>query len=273
MGVMMERMLLATGEISDQATITGFQGVGDLLIGNLKKQSLQEIYRVMGDYAVIDVDLGAAKILNMVAIMGHSGSSNAFARLTASATNINAPSFDTGNRPFRSHQSTYGGDQSAANRLAYGKNLYFEYFEPQAMRYLRMEISDPGAEYIDMGRIYASHAFQPSFNMVYGFAQGILDGSQEYETTSGDSVSLKRKKRRYADLTLQDLSEDEVFAELYPLDNLVGTTGDVLFVPKPDEKEYLQLNAIYGKIEQLQPNAAISFDRFSRQYRIKELLP
>ncbi|TGE04623.1 hypothetical protein [Hymenobacter fodinae] len=255
----MERMLLATGALSDQATITGPTGAGDLVLGNLKRQSLQEVYRVLGDAAELNIDLGAAQLVNVVAIMGHSGLSGSTARVTASNTPGGAD-YDSGAVPF------------ITGTKHFDKSLFFLFFQPVSYRYWRIEISNPGAAYLDLGRLYIAKAFQPSFNMVYGFQHGFTDGSQEFETSSGDSISLKRKKRRFADLMLEDLSEDEVFAELYPLDQLVGATGDVLLVPKPDDT-HLQFSAIYGKIEAMQPNVNTSFNRFTRQFRVRELLP
>ena len=254
-------MLLATGALSDTAVIAGPTGAGDLTIDNLKRQSLQELYRVLGNACVLDIDLGTARTVNLVALAGHNGSTAATARVTASNT-LGGTDYDSGSLPLISGAKRF--DNSLFLRLLPVAVSY---------RYWRIEISDPAAAYLDFGRLYVANAFQPSYNMVYGFQQGFIDPSQEYETISGDSISLKRKKRRFAELTLEDLTEDEVFAELYPLDQLVGTTGDVLFVPQPGDETHLQFTAIYGKIEAMQPNVITSYNRFTRQYRIKELLP
>jgi hypothetical protein len=253
-------MLLATGVLSDNATITGPSGVGDLTIDNLKRQSLQDLYRVLGDTVMLDVDLTTPQAINVVALMGHSGSATATARVTASNT-LGGADFDSGLLPMVTGQKQFA------------KSLFFLLTGGVTFRYWRIEVNDPGVAYLDIGRLYIALAFQPSYNMVWGFQQGFIDPSQEYETTSGDSISLKRKKRRFSELSLEDLSEDEVFSEIYPLDSLIGSTGDVLFVPKPDDVSRLQFSAIYGKIEAMQPNVATSYDRFTRQFRIKELLP
>jgi hypothetical protein len=257
----MERMLLATGVLSDNATITGPTGAGDLTIDNLKRQSLQDVYRVLGESCVLDIDLGSIEAVNMIALCGHSGSDFATVRVTA------------GNFP---GASTYNSGPllMVTGDRQFDKSLFMLFIKPGiSAANWRIEITDPGAAWIDIGRLYVAKAFQPSYNMTYGFQQGIIDPSQEFETISGDSISLKRKKRRFAELNLEDLTEDEVFAELYPLDLLIGSTGDVLFVPNPGDVSRLQFTAIYGKIEAMNPNVTTSFDRFARQFRIKELLP
>jgi hypothetical protein len=254
----MERMLLATGTLSDAAIITGPTGAGDLTIDNLKRQSLQEPYRIIGNSAVIDIDLLNAVPVNVIALIGHNGSAGGTVQVTASNT-FGGYAYNSGVLPF------------VTGPKQFDKSLFF-LFTDQTFRYWRITITD-NQDYIEIGRLYISNAFQPSYNMIWGFQQGFTDASQEYETISGDSISLKRKKKRFAELSLEDLSEDEVFAELYPLDKMIGTSGDVLFIPKPDEITHLQFNAIYGKIEALQPNALTAYNRFSRQFRIKELLP
>ncbi|MBX0289728.1 hypothetical protein K3G63_04725 [Hymenobacter sp. HSC-4F20] len=257
----MERMLLATGALSDNATITGPTGAGDLSIDNLKQQSLQEVYRVLGSACVLDIDLTTAQAFNLVGLMGHNGSESGTVRVTASDT-LGGATYDSGTLPL------------VTGPKQFDKSLFLLFLgAPITYRYCRIEITDPAAAYIELGRVYVSNAFQPSYNMVYGFQQGFIDPSEKYRTTSGDRVPRKQKKWRFADWNLEDLTEDEVFSELYPLDKLVGTTQDVLFVPKPDDISHLQFTAIYGTIEAMNPNVATSFDRFSRQFRVEELLP
>lgn len=256
----MQQMVLATGQLSDAATITGPVGAGDLGIGNLQQKSLQLPYRVIGSTVTLDIDLLAARAINLFAVIGHSGSATATARVTAGAT-VGASTYDSGSLPF-----VTGTKQTA-------KSLFLLFIKPaKTYRYWRIEISDTGAPYLDLGRLYVSNAFQPTYNMVYGFQQGVVDPSQEFGTISGDSISLKRRKYRFADLTLEDLTEDEVFGRVFPLDQYAGSTEDVLFVPDPEQSTYLQQQAIYGKMD-VNPNAITAFNRYSRQYKIRELLP
>ena len=262
----MERMILANGSLSDAATITGATGLGDLTIGNLKRQSLQEFYRSNGGQNVIDVDFGRPVTLNVAALIAHTAGINATCQVIA-GTAAGAASFDTGIMPMQSQLEA----SSAAPDM--GKNLFFQFFAPQTYRYWRFTINDPDAAYLDIGRLYLSNAFQPSFNMAYGMTQVFQDMSSEFLTVSGDSISQKRPKRRVTDFSLEDLSEGEAYKDLLMLDRLVGTTGDVLFVPKPDDKAFLQINAVYGKIAEPAPVSWTAFSRFQRQYRIVELVP
>ena len=257
----MERMLLATGVLSDAAIIAGPIGAGDFSLNNLKKQSLQQFYRVNGQTVTLDFDLGAAKLIDTIALIAHNAGGTANVQVTAGAV-PGASTYDSGVLP------------AITGSKRFGKSLFFLFIPGgQAFRYWRIVLNAPDNTAVDIGRVYLSDSFQPSYNMVYGMQQGFIDPSQEYETVSGDSVSLKRKKRRMVDFTLEDLSEEETFTQLYPFDQLVGQTGDVLLVPKPDDTTYLQFSAIYGKIETTQPFSNTSWNRFSRQYKIKELLP
>lgn len=262
----MEKMILATGVLSDLATITGPTGLGDLGIDNLKRQSLQEPYRFSGGSAVIDVDFGQPVTLNVAALIGHTGGQNATCQVTAGAT-VGASTFDTTEKPFQSQV------EASSTAPSFSHNLFFQLFAPQTYRYWRFTINDPDASYIDIGRLYLSKAFQPDYNMVYGMTQGFVDMSSEFVTQSGDSISLKRPKRRISEFNLEDLSEGESYGQLLVLDNLIGTTKDVLFVPRPDDKTYLQINAVYGKVSEIQPVAWTEWNRFTRNYKITELIP
>lgn len=257
----MQQMVLATGQLSDAAVLSGPTGAGDLGLLNLQQKSLQRPYRVIGSTITLDIDLLSAQSINLFAIIGHSGSATATARVTAGAA-AGASTYNSGLLPF------------VTGTKQFTKSLFMLFIKPaQSYRYWRIEISDSAAAYLDLGRLYVSNAFQPTYNMTYGFQQGVIDPSQEFATISGDSISLKRRKQRFVDLTLEDLTEDEVFGRVYPLDQYVGTTEDVLFVPDPDQLAYLQQQAIYGKIDAVQPNAITAFNRYSRQFKIKELLP
>jgi hypothetical protein len=272
-------MIIATPVLSDAATITGSTASGSLTIDNLKTMSLREVYRAASASAVtITVDLGAAKAINLFSLIGHSGSSRSYARVRAATSLANltsSPGYDTGNVPFRSHQSgydaTWASGVSDEEAGAMDKNIFLRYFSTQTFRYWQVDISDPNSSYLDIGRIYVSKAWQPAVNMNYGFGDGWIDPSRKSRTVSGQIVPIERKKYRIAELTLSFGTKTEMYSNAFEIERLRGRTRDVLFTPDPDETTDLQRRTIYGTLENLQPIINSNYGIFEKTLRIEEL--
>lgn len=273
----MQNMILATPVLSDAATLSGTASSGDLGIGNLQKMSLKQVYRSISATMFIEADLGAAKAVNLIALIGHSGSSRSYARIRAASVYANlttAPDYDSGLLPFRSHQTGYDAAWAAGvsdeQKGALGKNLFMKFFATQTYRYWRIDIVDPQASYIDIGRLYISNAFQPAINIEYGINEGINDPSRKTRTVSGELIPVERKKWRYVDFSLGYASKQEMFDRIFTIENTRGSTRDVLFVVDPDEKEHLQYRSYYGTMSN-QPISNPMYSLFSKTFRIEEI--
>jgi hypothetical protein len=276
----MQNMLLACPVLSDNSTLTGSASSGALGINNLKEIDLKQVYRVNNTTAFIVSDLGAYQKINFVAIVGHNGSSRSFARVRAanSMSDLTSnPTFDTGDVPFRSHQTGYDNLWAASvTDEDYGsmpKNLFFQYFHDINCRYWRIDIVDPDAKYIDLGRLYISQAWQPETNIDYGISHGLIDPSRKARTKAGSTVSVELSPYRYVDFKLGFGSEVEMFDHAFEFDRLRGRTKDVLFIHDPDAKAYLQKRSVYGTMESLQPVVNTAFDIFEKTFRIEEITP
>ncbi|MCE6993050.1 hypothetical protein [Dyadobacter sp. CY323] len=275
----MQNMLLATPILSDAATIIGSTASGSLGINNLKTPSLKEVYRAANAASVfIIADLGSAKTINMVALIGHSGSSRSYARIRGATSQANltaAPGYDSGLVPFRSHQSGYdagwasGVQDEQAGSL--DRNMFFKKFADQTFRWWQIDIVDPNSVYLDIGRIYISKAWQPEVNMDYGLAEGWIDPSRKSRTVSGEMIPLERKKFRYADFTFSYATQDEVYNNAFEIERLRGRTKDVLYINDPDATAHLQRRSIYGTLEGFQPIINTAFSIFQKTFRIEEI--
>lgn len=263
----MQNMLLATPILSDAATITGNIGAGALGISNLQKMSVKNPYRVIGDTIALTVDLGASVPFNLVALIAHNMSAIASVRIRASNTNNPATApYDTGLLPARSDQTGF-----VASGYALAKNLFFNFSATQTYRYVFLDILDTGAAYIDIGRLYVSKAFQPTTNMDYGLAHATNDLSRKARTVSGEVIPKEQTKWRSAEFTLGFLSKNEMKGQIAVIEQLRGRTKDVLFIPDPDEKDFLQYDAIYGNMESMQPRVAFQYSLFTKAFRIEEI--
>ncbi|MEE7442665.1 hypothetical protein MOR12E_28840 [Methylobacterium oryzae] len=224
-------------------------------------------------------DLGAAKAINLIALLGHNGSSRSYARIRGASTEAGltgTPGYDSGNLPFRSHQTGYDAAWAAGvTNEQYGAlatNHFIRFLTAaQTWRFWRIDITDPLASFIDVGRLYLSSAFQPQSNMSYGLQEGIGDPSRVGITKAGRISSRENPKRRYAELGLDFLSETEARDGLFDIEWAQGVTRDVLLIPDPDAGAYLQKRTIYGRMSQLNPALSTYFGIYEKTLRIEEI--
>lgn len=274
----MKRMIIATGNLSDAATLTGTAASGALPMSNLKKMSPRQPYRAIGASGEIIIDLGAAKAFDTVALIAHSGSSRSSCRVTAAATQggLAAPAYTSGLLPMRSHQTGYDAGWAATvpdeNQFSLDKNLFMLFLAtPITYRWIRIEFFDAGKTYIDIGRLYVCKAWQPATNMSYGLSERIVDPSLKARMKSGEVIPRERKKYRAVSFTLNYASEREMFGNVMPLEMRVGKTRDILFVVDPDEKDALQYRSYYGTMETLEPISNTTFQLYSKTFNIEEI--
>lgn len=276
----MGNFLLATSVLSDAASLTTSTAPATLPAANLQTRAIQEVFRASdASAAYIVADLGEAKDFNLVALLGHTGSSRSYARVRAAASEAAltaAPVYDSGNAPFRSHQSGYdAGWASGVSDEEYGAlaTNHFLDFIPAglSLQWVRIDFVDPNQTYVDVGRLYIANAFQPSTNMNYGESLGFIDPSRTPRTAGGRLSPTERPKYRVQELTISFNSEDEMFDGVFDMENACGTTKDVLFVYDPDQLTHLQKRTIYGSLKSLQPIVHSNFGIFEKPFRIEEI--
>lgn len=277
----MENMVLATPILSDAATISVSTSPATLPGANLQVMDIKQVWRALNPAAAyVVIDLLAAKEINLVALLSHSGSSRSFARVRAAAVEADLttdPDYDSGLLPFRSHQEGY--DASWASGVedeeygAHSKNHFILWLggNEQTFRYWRIDFQDPNSEYIDVGRLYVSKAWQPGTNMDYGNADGLIDPSRQVRTAGGVISSVERDKFRYREFKLSFANEDEMFDNAYEIERLRGATKDVLFIQDPTAKAHLQRRSIYGTMKALTPITNPQFSIYEKSFRIEEI--
>lgn len=275
----MQNMLLATAVLSDQATLKGTTAAGDLSLSNLKTKSLKQVYRAPDASSVYIVsDLGSAAKVDLVALIGHCGSSRSYVRVRGAAVEADlttSPDFDSGDLPFRSHQTGYNSTWAAGvedeEQGALDKNMFVHFFEEQELRFWRFDISDPNGTYLDIGRLYIAKAWQPDTNMEYGVTLGHIDPSRDIRTRSGDFVSVDLEMYRYTDFRIGFASETEMFDGAFEIERMVGKHKDVLFIYDPDVNVNLQKRSMYGVMRALQPIINSTYSIYEKTFRIEEI--
>jgi hypothetical protein len=276
----MSNILLATPILSDAASLTASTSPASLPVGNLQRTPIGEVWRSLDpENAYILADLGAAKEINLIALLGHNGSSRGYVRVRAAADIADVesdPDYDSGSLPLRSHQSGYDGTwASSVGDEEYGalETNHFILFldSAETYRYWHIEIIDTEIEFLDVGRLYISKAFQPATNMDYGVQDGFTDPSQTVRTKSGKVIGNERPKYRWTEFKLSFGSKSEMYDHAFEIDRLRGSTRDVLFINDPSDKDMLQKRSLYGLVR-LSPIVNEYFKCFEKTYRIEEII-
>lgn len=273
-------MVLATPVLSDAATIVTSTSPASLPGTNLQKRAIKEVWRSLdAENAYVEVTLPEYTGINLIALLSHSGSSGSIARVRGAMTSselISAPVYDSGSVPARSHQEGYDGAWAASvDDTEYGalntNHLILWLQEGYDLPCWRIDITDPGAEYFDAGRLYISKAWQPATNMNYGLQEGIIDPSKVAITASGRISPKKNPKRRVADLSLSFATEQEMRDSAFDIEWERGASEDVLMIPDPEAGPYLQKRTIYGRLVGLSPIVSAAHQIFEKQFRIEEI--
>lgn len=278
----MENMVLATPLLSDAATLSGSTSPAGLPVTNLQLMSISNVWRALDpENAYVVIDLGSAKEINLVALLGHNGSSRGTARVRAAATEADLtadPAYDSGLLPVRSHQSGYDAawaltvDDEEYGALDTNNFLLWLGADTETFRFWRIDIDDTEIDYFDAGRLYVSKAWQPVTNMDYGLAEGFIDPSRDARTAGGKLAPVERPKYRWTEFRLSFATAAEMYDYAFEIDRKRGRTRDILFINDPDTADRLQKRTIYGTMKTLQPIINSQFSLFEKTYRIEEII-
>lgn len=254
----MSNIILAT-PLSDTATLTGTTALGDNSIGNLQRSELSDIYRT-SLVNEINIDLGAATEIDFISIVAHNGQGT----VTIKAGTTDAVS----------NYSSGALDLITGDDLGNNNNMFAVEIAAQTYRYWKLEIDDTGNAdgFFQAGRVYLSKLFKPSKNASYGFREGILDPSRKVRTISGGLSAVQRQVLRNVEFQMKFGSESEMYGELRNIDQVRGTTKDVIFIPDIDDTSYFQKRYIYGTMDELNPIVIAFYNVYQKTYKITEIV-
>ena len=116
-------------------------------------------------------------------------------------------------------------------------------------RYLFVEIDDPDAEVVDVGRLMAGPLWRPTYSFAYGMREGrmILDRRDRNPHTGAEFPVAAVYNPRQALFDLPYVSPADAKAEWRTMLDALGAVGDVLWIPD-DGLSQAELNrrSIFG---------------------------
>lgn len=124
--------------------------------------------------------------------------------------------------------------------------------------------------YHQTGRGLVYEVYQPTENMEYEWNIRFIDKSRSDDVDGGQEWFDKKPKKRMLEFILKGQSEDEVYTNSFIFDRILGTTGDLLIIPRPDSTRHLMKQAIYGRLDSMTDIRHSNDDKaFQKSYFIK----
>jgi len=266
----MANAILATPALSDAGLLTAGSEETTLPGINLQNAQPSKKWRTTSlSNIYVEIDLTAAKEINLVALIGHNGSSTGTWRVRAATSQANltaAPGYDSGSVSLFATTKPTGWTE-LPTILWLGSST-------QTYRWWRFDVTDASNTdgYFQAGRLYVSFAWQPTVNIQYNGAIAWIDPSPVGQSVGGQMYPTPRALRRVIEFSFDFLDEDEMMNNAFEIDRLRGSSGDVLFIRDPAATTHLHRNTIYGLIRDLQPIINTTFGVFTKPFRIEEMI-
>lgn len=236
----MANACIAYDNLADAGTITVSGALANAPAANLQNPHVGVKCRVNATSMAIVIDLLSSVSVSTVALMGVSGANPAFRvrHNTSDATGATGDAFDTGSisgTPYFS--STYGQFVYLRSSAAAG-------------RYLRIDISEAGVDYIEAGRVLAGPRTQFAINFKAPWSMPIVNRSQNTEGIGGQSFIDLRRGYRKQRASFEAVSESERTGFLEDLRMAIVNNGhkDMLWIPDPDSTN-LSRDCLWGYLE------------------------
>lgn len=286
---MAENIIISTTNFVDNAATTL---TVDSESATLPKENLQDlqIVRVFRTGAVtsvqIDVDFGASRLVDLMAIIKHNFTVSATIQWRLSnVSDFSTTVYDSGVidvwpaiEDFGSSPwgvFTWGGKPTQELADLYTSNV-FNVLEGAAFAiYMRINVSDStnADGYLQAGRLIAGPAYQPSINYANGVEFEFIDESRVTKSRGGQTFVDEVERFRRMRFDLIQLPENEIFGNVFnSLDRIKGISKDVLVIPQPSEPTTWITQNIYGRISATAPivNSTLTF--YGRRIEIEEMI-
>jgi hypothetical protein len=98
-----------------------------------------------------------------------------------------------------------------------------------------------------------------------------MDLSESVQAKYGKKFPIKRPRFRYVEFELSHLTAAEA-TQVHELDDLLGLTDEVLYVPDPADMAYSQRYGMLGLMSELSPLDYPRYPERAKPYRIEQKL-
>lgn len=257
----MANAILATSNLLIGAELAASAETQDGPIANIARPPAVTAWRALGSSAWFTADLGAAQTIRALLLMrvtlGPAGTIRV--RLSDSAAH-DGNVWDSGVQP-----------ANAATLLDGRKQCLVLPAGAPSARYVKVDLADAGAAFIDVGYAWLSDWWQPQRNFSMGFQDGTATSSVREISKGGQVYAQKRPKARIKRFALDFMTPAEAKTRMPEIDDRVGDTAPLLFIPDPGAVDAAS-QAIVGLLTDLSDVTGRSTKMRARPFEIVELL-
>jgi hypothetical protein len=274
---MSNNIILSYPNRANAATITGGSWLAGLPASNLANREMWKVARsanALTTSTKFNVDIGAVKPLRAFALANHNLSASATWRVTLGTAAGASDVYDSG---FSNVWRMAFGDLVEWESVTWWTGTAGDEYlrspyaamcvadDTYSARYVTIEINDTANVdgYVQIGRMFAGGALQPTYNASYGLQDGVKDLSSTDSAESGALWGTERRRMRYTSLVLGYVTPDEA-SYVHEMQRLLGTLGEVLYIPYPADMGQSQRYGYLGRLSEL---SAIEYPH----YRIRSL--
>ncbi len=263
----------------EDATLSGGSWSSGLPLNNLKNRELAAVARstnaTTGSTA-INLDLGQARTLRVVALVNHNLSQAAQFRVKLGTTSGGSDLFSGGYEPawaltFDGQLLEWENDNwwmGAADNEFIRHPFMAVYLLPDwlSARYVRIEISDTGNAdgYVQLGRVFVGSGSIPEYNASYGMQDDWEDLSEVDYNAEGEDTVVYRRSRRIVRFSLDHIGHlggnASEFATWYEMRRRMGGSREVLYIPNIADPIATQRTGFLGL---MQKQSAITYPNYN----------
>lgn len=243
------------------ATITATTAATSMPASNLNKVQPSDVWRstdLTGEY--IEIDLGSAKAVDLIALMFTNFTSAATWRVQAGTTTA-----------YSNYDSTAVTAWAGATQNVDRPHAMLYLAAAQTYRYWKITLTDAAnpAGYFEAGRVILADALQFTRNYSYGAGRGFNDLSTTKEAFGGQLLIEDKAKRPVLSFEANFLSATEMEASVLELQR--NKTGAVFAMTNPDASTYRQGRMYYGALK-LEPVIVAALNVYSTRFTIEGLI-
>lgn len=260
----MANLAFAWNNLADAGTWTASDALASAPVSRLQNRHVMRKWRVNASTAYVVCDLLSQQSIDTFALIGMVGTDPALrvSVSTADPTGAAMDAYDSG-----SLSSAWDSDYLPFVHLL---------SSPVTGRYVRFDIAEGGAPYIEAGRGLVALRTQFAINFAPGWQLPYFtDPSLRTVGRSGQTFVELRDKFRTCSLTLPWVSETQINNFVRDVNIALGQTGDLLFITDPDS-DNLSRDCIWGYFESddppTEPQIVSGEPVLSKTYKIRERL-
>lgn len=289
----MSNLIIASRDHVESGTMTTGSEVASLPASNLQTQSPGELWRtdsMLEADTWAAVDFGGRKYVSVVSLINHNltqGVAQIRVRLADDAPvgEVGSTSvYDSGwfdpwptVEPFGELNwgvMRWGGILTQEELAERNVSAHHVLATSKIAQHLRIDITDTANEagYLQAGRLFAGVGWEAIVNMGRDWSVQVIDNSPKQRSAGNVVHSNPRPTYRRVDLRLQWMTESEAYNQAMELDQLIGHTGEVVVLPKPDDTNYIYRHGIHGVLEETSPIAHGPTGDYAKRYTIEELV-